>query len=171
MTPEWSFLASSFFFTLGLVFRLELQQFKQWLAHWRRALLAAVIVLGALAVFEAELVFRTTGRDLHGTVHTIAASSYAVASILCFLAFDSVPVPFAKTANQLVGKTFGIYLLHGKVMEFVARVVRQLVPWMLANQLLSFQPLLFAFGLGVPLLFMAFVSRSPARRYYRYLFG
>ena len=55
-------------------------------------------------------------------------------------------------------------------MGFVGRVIRQLSPWMLAQQLVL-QPVLFAFGLSIPLLFMASVARSPVRRSYRYLFG
>jgi len=93
-----------------------------------------------------------------------------VAFILCFLAFDKVTIPGSKMFHQLGKSSFGIYLLHPIVLEFVARVIRQIVPWMLAPQVV-FALLLVVMAVGGPLLFMTAVSRSPARRFYRYLFG
>jgi len=55
-------------------------------------------------------------------------------------------------------------------MEFVSRTIYHVAPWILGVQLL-FQPIIIVAGLGVPLLLMLTVNKSPARRYYRYLFG
>jgi len=57
-----------------------------------------------------------------------------------------------------------------KVMEFLARMIYHFIPIVLALQIL-FQPILFVVGLGVPLLFMWGVSKSPTRTVYRKLFG
>ena len=51
-----------------------------------------------------------------------------------------------------------------------ARVMQQVAPWILAFQIL-FVLLLVLIGVGVPLLLMTAVARSPARRFYRHLFG
>jgi hypothetical protein len=55
-------------------------------------------------------------------------------------------------------------------MEVVARGLYHLAPFVLGYQFI-FQPLLLLFGLGVPLMLMLLVERSPLRGYYRYLFG
>ena len=72
--------------------------------------------------------------------------------------------------SKLATKTFGIFLLHGKVLEFVARVIRQLLPQLLAHHVL-FSVVLLLFGLGVPLAFMELIARSRMRSLYRPLFG
>ncbi len=171
MTPQWLPFKWAFFFALGIVSGFHLQEFKAQLDRYKKGLLVAVVVLGALAILESEMVFRSTGRDWPGSPSTILSSLYVVAFILCFLAFDNIAIPFSKTLNQIASKTYGIYLLHSQAMELIARVIRQIVPWMLAHQLLLFQPVVFIFGVGTPLLFMASVARSPVRKSYRYLFG
>jgi len=172
LTPHQLFFTWPFFFALGIVSCLHLQKLKRWLARHRGGLLVAVAVLGLLAMLEPEILYRTTGNwSWRSNPLLISTSLYSVACILCFLAFHNIPIPFSKTLHQLAKRTLGIYLLEGKTIELVARVIRQLAPWMLAHQALLFQPVVFAFGLGIPLLFMASVARSPVRRLYRYLFG
>ena len=170
MTPSWLFVKWAFFFAFGVVSSFHLQQLKQWLARVKWGLLVAVVVLGSLAILETEVIYRSTGEDWRGNPLTISASLFAVTFILCFLAFDKVSIPFSKTIYQLGNKTYGIYLLHPKALELVARVTYHIAPWILGHQFL-FQPLLIIFGMGGPLLFMTAVARSPARRSYRYLFG
>lgn len=171
VTPSWSFFMWAFFFPLGIVCGLYIRQLKAWLARRKWRILVAAIVLGSLAIAEPELIYRVTGREWRFNPLTIATSLYSVAFVLCFLAFDKVSIPRSRIVQQVGKRSYAIYLLHGKVMAFVARVIRQVAPWVLAHQVLLVKPVVFAFGLGVPLLFMAFVSRSPARRSYRYLFG
>lgn len=168
--PGWSFVNWAFFFAFGIVSSLHLQQLKQWLARAKWGLLVAVIVLGSLAILEPEVIYHSTGEDWRGGPLTFSTSLYAVTFILCFLSFDKLFIPFSKTIYQLGSKTYGIYLLHPKILEFVARVIYHVAPWMLGHQVL-FQPLLIVFGLGGPLLFMTAVARSPARRAYRLLFS
>lgn len=170
MTAEWSFPAWAFFFALGVVSGFHLAQLKQWLSQLKWGLLVAVFVLGLLAILEYEATYPITGKDWVGFFRLVSSDLYALAFILCFLAFDKVTIPGSRIAHQLGKSSFGIYLLHSKVLEFAARVIRQIAPWMLAHQVI-FQPLLVVLGIGGPLLFMTAVSRSPARRFYRYLFG
>jgi len=170
MMPGWSFVNWAFFFAFGIVSGFHLQQLKQWLARLKWGLVVAVIVLGLLAILEPEVIYRSTGEDWRGDPLTISASLYAVTFILCFLAFDKISIPFSTNIYKLGSKTYGIYLLHPKVLECVARIIYHIAPWMLAHQVL-FQPLLIIFGVGGPLLFMTAVARSPARRAYRLLFS
>ena len=156
--------------TGGVGFIFHLQRLKGWLARYKWVLLAATVVLGLMAIIEPEAVYRSTGQDWRGGSNTISGSLYAVVFVLCFLAFHQVPMPFSGLLHQLGRRSYGIYLLHPKVLEFVARVIRQVLPWMLAHQTL-YQPVLVALAVGGPLLLMDAVAKSPARRFYRYLFG
>jgi hypothetical protein len=56
------------------------------------------------------------------------------------------------------------------VLILVAKLVYLLLPALLQYQIVL-QPLLFATGLGVPILFMKLVKASPLKVVYAYLFG
>jgi len=169
LMPAWTFIRLALFFTFGVVSGFNVKQLKQWLPRLKRGLLVAVVALGLIAILEREVMYNAVGGNWDAFC-SIPSMLYASAFILCFLAFDKVSSPFSKTIYQLGSKTYGIYLLHPKVLEFVARVTYHVAPWMLGHQVL-FQPLLIVFGLGGPLLFMTAVARSPARRAYRLLFS
>jgi peptidoglycan/LPS O-acetylase OafA/YrhL len=143
---------------------------KQWLARFKWVLLIALIVMTVLSIAEPEFIYRSTHNDWRGGAHTLSTTLYAVLFILCFVAFEQVSLPFYKTLSQLGGKTYGIYLLHPKLMELAARVIAKIAPLALAYQL----PLLLILpipAIGLALLFIDAVARSPARRVYAYLFG
>ena len=56
------------------------------------------------------------------------------------------------------------------MLDLVFLVLQVTVPWVLAYQILL-QPLLFATAMGIPLLVMNGIARSPARSVQRYVFG
>jgi peptidoglycan/LPS O-acetylase OafA/YrhL len=72
--------------------------------------------------------------------------------------------------SELGARSYGIYLLHPPVMEAVSRGLYHFAPWVLASQALLL-PLLVGLGLGLPMLAMTIVRRSPARRLYQLQFG
>jgi len=169
-TTDLLFPMYAFFFAFGIVSGFRLQQLKWWLVRVKWGLLVAVVVLGALAILESEVVYRLTGIRRGSGPTTIPTSLYAAAFILCFLAFNKVSIPFSKNIYRLSSATFGIYLLHPKVLEFVARAIRKFAPSMLVYPVL-FVPVLIVSGVGVPLLLMTVVVNSPMRKSFRYLFG
>lgn len=169
-TTDLLFPMYAFFFASGVVSGFYLQPLKQWLITARWALLVALVVLGTLNVLESEVVYRLTELRRGGGPTTFPATLYATAVIFCFLSFYELPVPFSKAIQRLGGKSYGVYLTHRKVLEFVARATQKFVPWVLANQAL-FQLVLIVPGVLGPLLLMAVVSKSPIRRFHRYLFG
>lgn len=172
VTPSCFFIWWAFYFPFGIVCGFNIEQFKHWLAQYKSGILVASIVLGLLSIVEPEAIYRISEREWRFVPLTLATSLYSVAFLSCFLALDKISTLLPlQTTHQLGKKSYGIYLLHMKVMAFVSRVIRQIAPWMLAHQVLLLQPVVFTFGLGVPLLFMALVARSPARKSYRYLFG
>jgi membrane-bound acyltransferase YfiQ involved in biofilm formation len=169
LTPDWSFVRWAFFFAIGLFCGLRLGWFRLWLSQLPWTLLLVLLSLGLSSLVEAELLFENAG-DLWLGPLKLSSSLYAMVFILCFVRFARMPTSSTSFLNHLGKRSYAIYLLHPKILEFTARVVRQLAPQFLAYQL-PFVALLFVLGLGGPLLLMSVVSRSPARRYYHYLFG
>ena len=122
-------------------------------------------------IVEAEWLYAITG-DFTWSHSSFKLSSclYAAAFILWFLAWDARSVPWARSFNQLGVTSYGIYLLHPKIMEIVARVVYYLAPWLLAHQALL-QSSFIVVSVGIPVLLMRLVARSRFKASYRYLFG
>ncbi len=168
--PDWSLPRWIFFFVLGLVSGFHLEPLKQWLERAKWELLAALVPLALLSIVEPEVIFRVTGIDMRWVPLLISTGLYSVAFILCFLAFDTVSLPMARIFYYLGSRTYGIYLLHMKIMEIVGRASYHFFPWLLAHQI-AYQPVLLLCGLGGPLLLMTVIAKSPARNCYRYLFG
>ncbi len=123
-----------------------------------------------LAVFETEWIFRTVGLDWRGGVFTLTGGVYVISFVLAFLSFDKLKSPFSKRVSDIGRASFGIYLLHTSVLEIAARATQKYYPQLLAYPV-GFQLVLAIFGVGVPLVVMAIIARSPAQRQYRYLFG
>jgi len=169
-TPAWLFVRWAIFFVLGVVSSFHFQSVKQILNRARWGLLVAALVLAVLAVIEPEWLSRTTGEDWRGGAHTLSTSLYAMVFVFCFLAFEKVEMPLTNFLTRLGNKSYGIYLSHPKGLEVVARLAYHFTPWLLAQQIL-YQPVLIGMGVGMPMLLMEIVSRSPLRKAYRYLFG
>ncbi|MGE0461431.1 MAG: acyltransferase family protein [Vicinamibacterales bacterium] len=168
--PKWLFAAQLFWFTLGVVVGFEQQVFKAAIHRLRWHLLAAAAVLFVAGVVEWELLFAASGQPWVENRVTPIDGLYAAAVILAFIAFPDVRVPFSSAFTSLASKSFGIYLVHGIVMEYSSRAIYHLAPWMLATQAI-FLPLVVGFGLGVPLALMELLRRSRARAVYPYVFG
>ena len=170
LVPKWFFLARLFWFVLGVVIGFHIKEFKQFLARFKWIFLVTAVVCIPLGVMEWEAIIRFSGQDWLEHRETILDSIYSLAFIFAFFAFTDVALPLNKQVSDLGVKSFGIYLAHIPAMEFTARGIYLLIPALLGVQLL-FQPIMVVFGLGIPLLMMAVVNRSPARRYYSYIFG
>jgi fucose 4-O-acetylase-like acetyltransferase len=170
IVPKWFFPARIFWFALGIVVCFHLPKFKGRLERYRWPLLILVFVFFVIGIFEWEAIVARSGQPWLGHRETLIDTLYGLAVLLCFVAFDTIYRPFADTMSKLSNRSFGIYIVHSPVMEVVARGLYHLAPFVLGYQLI-FQPLLLLFGLGVPLMLMLLVERSPARGYYRYLFG
>ena len=167
-----SFLLFGFvlWFSLGLVIGLHLEQFKSFFYRMRWTFLACVLIFFVLGVVEWEALLRLSGEDWIAARETIIDNLYSFALLGVFIAFDRIPIPQSNRLSYLGAHSFGIYLVHSPVLEYSARAIYHFLPWLLANQFLL-QPVLFAFGLGIPLLLMTLVNRSPLRKYYGHIFG
>lgn len=169
-TGGWFFPHMVFWFVFGAFAGFHVAGLKDWVKRWKPVLPALTAVLGVMALLEWELVLRGSGRQWLTPTPTVLDSLYSGGVILTFVAFAQSRVRFERPLDALGERSFGVYLIHAPVLELVSRASYHFVPAVLGHQLL-FQSLLVATGVGVPLLLMAAVNRSPARSSYNYLFG
>ena len=165
---SWSPLQWIFFFTFGISSGFHIQKFTQWVMKYRRVFFLLTVLSGILNIIESDFLYRS---DLHipsAINGTITYTIYVTAFILWFLSLKDIP--FSRSLSQLGVKSYGIYLLHYTIIEFVARLIHKFLPQLLAYQVV-FSPLLVIFGLGVPFLIMTTFLRTRFRQYYKYLFG
>ncbi len=170
ISQSWFFPSNIFWFSFGIVTGFHLKQLKPWLDRVKWALLILLFSTFLLGIFEWETLLQWSGQEWIATRETVVDHLYALTVLLSFLAFDKVALPFFKVIENIGMKSFGVYLTHSPVMEYLARATYHLAPQMLAYQIL-FQPMLISLGLAIPLLLMAMVKRSPVRGLYVYLFG
>ncbi|MGQ9626032.1 MAG: acyltransferase [Anaerolineae bacterium] len=167
----WMFIWWTFYFPFGVVCGFHYEHLKQLLARFKRELLISTAVLGALSIFESEILYRLnlSPNWIRGPFK-FSSFLYALAFILFFLTVDAGSIPFASAIQKIGAHSYGIYLLHGNVIRLVAKAVYHFVPWLLAQQIL-YQPVLIVLAVGIPLLLMAGMARSPAKKFYHYSFG
>jgi peptidoglycan/LPS O-acetylase OafA/YrhL len=102
---------------------------------------------------------------------TFGGKAFALLLLLCFFAFDKLAIPFSAQISKIGVKSYGIYLIHSLILEIGARGIYHVTPWLLAQQI-PYLLLLVAAGVGVPMLMMWAVDRTPfARRFYGAIFG
>jgi surface polysaccharide O-acyltransferase-like enzyme len=160
----------TFYFVLGIVFRMQSERFKH-ITRRARPYLPSVIALLGIAAFADVAWFSESARSVSIFTHrSLLAYLFATSVVLSLIAVERLPTLGTKFLLELSSAVFGIYLLHPIVLEYLARAVHRLTPWFLAYPI-AFQVYLVAGGIGLPLLFMSAVKRSPFRRFYRYLFG
>jgi hypothetical protein len=170
ITRQNLFPSRIFFFSFGIVIGLHFSQFKQKLIRVRWGLLVSLIVFFVFGIVEWEALQRYSGEISIGQTETIIDSFYALAFILCFLAFERFVPPFSKQLEILGVMSYGIYLTHWSAEEYTSKVLTHLSPGLVGFQVLV-QPILIVCGLGLPIILMTVVNRSPIRQYYRYFFG
>jgi membrane-bound acyltransferase YfiQ involved in biofilm formation len=170
-TPRWFFPGRLFYFALGIVAGIHYEGFKEWLVEVKWHLLAIVVITGFLSLLEYELADRISGETWLGPNNPgFSRMIYASSVSLCFLAFEGGSIPFSKIISGLGAKSLGIYLGNLPAAYVAASIMYKLTPSALGNQLL-YQSVLWLAALGVPLLLMEVVRRTPFRSGYRYLFG
>ena len=172
ISPRWVFFGQQFFWLpLGLVYGLNSRDFNDFLSHNRIKLLAAAVIFGVLEFVEYFVADAFNGPAWIGpNFATFSRNFYILFSLLFILASDFSSFRFSDSIKELGNRSFGIYLGNIPFIYVAAVLMYRLTPWALGIQLL-YQSVLFAAGLGGPLLLMEIVRRSPARPAYRYIFG
>jgi probable poly-beta-1,6-N-acetyl-D-glucosamine export protein len=170
LTDSWLFTSFLFWFTFGVVFGFHNVDIKPWLIRLRWVSLAALILVFFLGIIEWEVLLHASGQAWIAPQETLVDQVYAGLFLLTFLGFESVTLPGMKPISQIGTKSFGVYLVHSLVLIYLSKLIYHLIPTLLGLQWL-YLLILFAAGLGIPLLLMEITAHSPARRYYSFLFG
>jgi peptidoglycan/LPS O-acetylase OafA/YrhL len=158
------------FFILGMAASLRLDALKAMLARQRRIVFAVALVLAVLAIVEADLGYRLTGGTAwRDTPFTWIGSLYSLAVSAAVLAGEG-RLPFARAAQYLSTRTYGVYLTHALVLTVLASLLARAASGLLAQGWWMWLPLAVV-ALGLPLLVMHLVARLRRPRLYRTLFG
>lgn len=166
-----SIISLQLFLVVGLVCGFRLTHLQRLISRSRWSLLGTTIVLAALAFCESEVVYRATGKDLwRSSIATLPSTLYALSFVFLFLALPAANTPIFAHLHRVGKDTLGIYLLQGLTLEFVARAIQKIMPWSLAYHLLFYLALVLI-AVEAPRMFMWAISKLPARRLYRFLFG
>jgi len=171
ITEHWLIFLWAFYFPLGVVCGLHGERIRQAAERHFRAIMLALAFSLLLAIVEPELIYRALDLDVRFVPLTLPPALYSVLFVFAFVMFDRIKVPRANALYYVGGKSYGIYLVHLKAIEFVSRVIRQVAPMLLAFPVTIMLPVTFIVGLSVPLILMRIVSHSRVRWAYRYLFG
>jgi hypothetical protein len=170
-TPRWLFPMLFSWFALGMVAHIYRVELMRVIPRYKWHLLVVTILLLILSMVEYVMIGRAIGQVWLGHYFGgYARHFYALAFIFCFLAFGDFTFPSSKQILSLGGKSLGIYLAHNRLMWLGAVFLYNKIPMVLGNQLL-YQGILIVIAIGGSLLLMELVRITPARKYYKYLFG
>lgn len=171
LTPPWLIPTLFFWFILGIVAGIHRESFSRLILRHKRIFLSLLIALVPITLVEYQAVWIISGKAWLGPYFGgYTRFLYALAFLLCFLAYDSVSLPFGKWLAELGSRSLGVYLAHGPVMYLVATLLYKATPWMLGMQVL-YQGILIIGGLGIPLMVMEFFVRTQLRFAYHFIFG
>lgn len=170
LTRSFLFTGFLFWFMFGIVFGFHSAVIKTASARARWIVLAGLIVVFLVGIFEWETLLRASGEQWIAPKETLIDQIYAGLFLIAFLGFEQLALPGLKTISQIGTKSFGIYLAHSLALIYTSKLIYHFAPGLLGAQWI-FQPILFAAGLGIPLVLMEITARSPARRFYSLLFG
>lgn len=169
-TSGWFLAGNIAWFCLGMVASRHPQALTSIAGRWRTAWAAGLLVLIPLGMLEWEWLLRASGESWLDPHETVLDNLFALTFLMTFLAYAGARLPIDRRLSELGTKSFGVYLAHSLALIVLAKGVYHLAPQVLGRPLL-FQALLIAGGLGIPLLSMAAVRRSPLRKMYGVLFG
>jgi fucose 4-O-acetylase-like acetyltransferase len=171
LTPIWFFPGRIFYFSIGLVAGMHVQEFGQWISRVKWGLLITAIIVFAITIIEYEYLVNLLDRYWLIPVYAGALKPiYAVSLVLCILAFAEVRLPYANKISDIGAKSLGIYFINTPVLYVVGSLLYYFAPAVLGMPFL-YQAFLLTFGYMVPLLMMSITVRTPARKVYHYVFG
>jgi len=139
-----------------------IKSFLPWLALFFYGLAA----VEAIFAYELGAAYWPRGNDQT----KLTSALFSITFILCFLAFNRIQLPYQKLLKKLGTRSYGLYLSHYVILGVWAKLVVWILPEPLSSGWIVL-PLLFFGTAAFAMLLMEFVSRSPIKRLYPYIFG
>ena len=172
ITPNWLFPVAIFWFAFGLVVGMQSHSFHLSLGKYKWLVLCICLIMGALTVFEYNLVAYLAGEPWLGPAFPpiFTRFTYTLFFLLSFVAFGGFSLPNATMISKLGSKSLGVYFGNQNACFVLAFVMYHIFPWILDLQFI-YQPILILGGLGLPLLLMMIVRQPKLMKYYSLLFG
>jgi surface polysaccharide O-acyltransferase-like enzyme len=167
---EWYLPAYFLWFLLGIFAGMHISLLKGFLEKSRRWLPYAVFGVMILGIIEWNLIRQASGRTWISPQETILDRVFTFFMLLWFFSAQRIENWLPARLRSFGIKSYGIYLIHPLVLEIAARLTYHFAPKLMAYPLL-FLMFLTIVGVGAPILLMATIERSPARRFYKLLFG
>jgi peptidoglycan/LPS O-acetylase OafA/YrhL len=166
------YLRFAFYFPFGVVCGMFPRAVRDPLARFKPILPWLGLLFFGLSCLESALAYNLGGGvwPIGGDHTKFTSALFSTALVLCFVAYDKLPLPFSRTVNKLGTHSYGLYLCHYPLLGILARVIARVAPWVAAQGWL-FLPLLFGLTVALSMLLMEGVARLPTKRLYRYLFG
>lgn len=178
LTPRWLIIGQQpFWFPLGLVAGLHVKDIQPRLASLRPKLFIATITLGILMLVEYYVAYgimkgawQGEGKFEGVEFTSFIRNFYIIAIMFLILSLEEKSLKFPKFFTNLGGKSLGIYMGNIPAIYVTALLIYHFIP-VLLTQYLLYALILFAAGLGLPVLFMWIIRNTPLRVTYRYWFG
>jgi len=167
--PKWFFIVRLFWFSLGLAIGFHRTEIKKLFDGKALLWFSSALVLFVIGIFEWEILIKSSGGNWIETRETIIDAAYSLTLLFAILSTEKA-LPVRNQVEKIGGQSFGIYLAHIPVMEYLARGIYHLAPWILGQTLL-FVLIIASMGLFIPLLAMWIFRKTFLNRFYGYIFG
>ena len=168
---NWAFFPRlGFFFFLGFYVARHYRsvQLRLWSLRW--PLIAAVLAFGCLSIGEAHALQSIDGNYWDDEAWKASTFFYTLAVLAALLAWDLRRGWLARMLDRIGVQSYGIYLVHPIATVYADTVLSHAIghyAWARA----LFPVVVVVAAVGIPWLVMWSVAHSPARRYFRILFG
>ncbi len=149
------------YFPLGLVYSLNADRILPWLQKTKWVLLAITGVFLVITIL-----------DVFSIVNFPFAPYISPVTFVLFLpTLQRNSIPKVRDLEQIGKRSYGLYLSHLIVLNFVLFGIELAVPWLM-NYLLLLVPIIFIATMAISLTLMNSATRLPRiRPAYRYVFG
>ena len=172
LSNGWLFIWHAIYFPLGVVLGFRWNAASAVLARLQVGLGDRDLCPGSDEHYGGSMAVPDTG------VRGWLANDFRIVWYLCVDLYSRLfrPSPEAKDSLPRLSRvvrgtnSYGIYLVHLLLLGWLARAIQHFIPWLLAQPVLLVF-VLAAVDIALIALFMKAVARSPARKWYRYLFG
>jgi peptidoglycan/LPS O-acetylase OafA/YrhL len=166
--PPAFFTFRIFWFALGITVGYHMHGFKLFLEKIKWIAFVSMIIFLIVGLIEWEIIF--SRNHFLVPLETVIDGLYSISFIFAFLGFENFRLPLKKQVKYVGERSYGIYLAHVPAQEYAARLIYLLAPVLLGIQII-FLPMIFVAGFAIPIVLMEVMNRSPAQRYYKYVYG